>query len=137
MRGKQSGPNSRGKYEESKPNTRSTRTGWSKTRIRFIWCDHNLKTSKMPSPLKVAARKATGRHKLCNSSTHGGCNFRPGRSKGMFSSIGGRDGQSSVKAEPGGRNRGSAAALGGQVSAGTPPEPRRPSSKVHLRSDVR
>ncbi|KAK5621371.1 hypothetical protein CRENBAI_008373 [Crenichthys baileyi] len=48
----------------------------------------------------------------------------------MFSSIGGRDGPSSVKAEPGGRNPGSVAAFGGQVSAGTPPEPRRPSNFI-------
>lgn len=95
--------------------------------------DQIMKTTEMPSPLEVAARKTARTHKSGNFSTYGGKKCKTGRIKSTFS----RDEQSSGEAEPaGGRTDSAAAVLGGQVPARPPSEPRRPSSKMHRRFNI-
>ncbi|XP_043995037.1 uncharacterized protein topaz1 isoform X2 [Gambusia affinis] len=77
----------------------------------------------MPSPVKLAVCKATGEQDLGNFFIHEGHSFTARGDRDVFGSIEGRDGQGSGKAEAAEGNPGSAAAVGGQMSAGTPSEP--------------
>ncbi|XP_054911788.1 uncharacterized protein topaz1 [Poeciliopsis prolifica] len=83
----------------------------------------------MPSPLKLAACKATGGQDLGDFLLHEGHGFTARGDRDMLGSVEGRDGQGSGKAEAAGGNPGSAAAVGGQMSAGTS-EPSSPAKFV-------
>lgn len=67
---------------------------------------------------------------------HEGHSFTARGDRDVFGSIEGRDGQGSGKAEAAEGNPGSAAAVGGQMSAGTPSEPSSLASKENRRSSV-